>query len=74
MRNFREIRVWKLRIELTKEIYKVKQNLPNSEKYGLSSQMQRSVVSIPSNIAEGSSKIVEKGFLSLFRDRFRICV
>jgi four helix bundle protein len=38
MRNFREIRVWKLGIELTKEIYKISQKLPETEKYGLCSQ------------------------------------
>ena len=62
MRNFREIRVWKLGIELNKEIYNVTQNFPGSEKYGLSSQMQRSGVSIPSNIAEGSSRSSERDF------------
>ena len=62
MRNFREIRLWKLGIELTKEIYKISQKLPKSEKYGLCSQMQRSGVSIPSNIAEGASRSSEKDF------------
>jgi len=62
MRNFREIRVWKLGIKLTKEIYKISQKLPKSEKYGLCSQMQRSGVSVPSNIAEGASRSSEKDF------------
>ena len=62
MRNFREIRVWKSGIELTKDLYKISQKLPESEKYGLCSQMQRSGVSIPSNIAEGASRSSEKDF------------
>lgn len=47
---------WKESISLTIEIYKLTQTFPNSEIYGLSNQMRRSAVSIPSNIAEGCAR------------------
>jgi four helix bundle protein len=53
MRNFRELEIWKEGIELVILIYKITEDFPTAEKYGLISQMKRSVVSIPSNIAEG---------------------
>ncbi|MFC2109612.1 four helix bundle protein [Bacteroidota bacterium] len=62
MHNFKELDVWKLSKDLCKEIYTATNNLPDSEKYGLVSQLNRSVVSIPSNIAEGSSRKSDKDF------------
>ncbi|MCK4810139.1 MAG: four helix bundle protein [Candidatus Omnitrophica bacterium] len=53
MRRFRDLRVWKKGIELVKEIYKTTKSFPKEEQYGLSSQMRRCAISIPSNIAEG---------------------
>jgi four helix bundle protein len=47
---------------LTKEIYKLSANFPRDEKYGLTSQLRRAVVSIPSNISEGSSRKSRKEF------------
>ena len=43
-------------MDLTEEIYKLSKKLPRSEQYGLTSQIQRSAVSIPSNIAEGCQR------------------
>lgn len=51
--SYKELEVWKKSIELTKEIYKLTDKLPKSEIFGLSSQMRRAAISIPSNIAEG---------------------
>jgi len=48
--------VWKFSIELVKEIYLLTQSFPKSEIYGLTSQIRRAAVSIPSNIAEGLSR------------------
>ncbi len=62
MRNFRELTIWKSGIELVKKIYLLTESLPNTEKFGLISQMQRASVSIPSNIAEGSSRNSEIEF------------
>lgn len=51
--SYKELLVWKRSIELVKEIYRTTEHFPDSEKYGLVSQMRRAAVSIPSNIAEG---------------------
>jgi len=52
-KSYEDLIVWQKSIRLTKEVYKITYLLPASEKYGLSSQLQRAAVSIPSNIAEG---------------------
>ncbi|MEZ4809302.1 MAG: four helix bundle protein [Allomuricauda sp.] len=62
MRNFRELEIWKRGIELVKEVYQLIDNFPKMERYGLSSQISRSAVSIPSNIAEGCSRESQKDF------------
>jgi four helix bundle protein len=54
--NFRELSVWKESMLLAKEIYVATTELPSQEKYGLISQIRRSAISIPSNIAEGSGR------------------
>jgi four helix bundle protein len=56
MRNFRELKIWIKGIDIVVEIYKLFALLPVEEKYGLKSQLQRTAVSIPSNIAEGCSR------------------
>lgn len=55
-RSYRELKVWQKGIELVKMVYKLTPSFPKSETYGLSSQMQRTAVSIPSNIAEGQGR------------------
>ncbi|MBT6516163.1 MAG: four helix bundle protein [Candidatus Marinimicrobia bacterium] len=50
MRNFRNLEIWKKAIELTKLIYKITDDFPATEKYGLKSQIQRAAVSVASNI------------------------
>jgi len=62
MRNYRNLEVWKLGILLVKEIYALSNNFPNDEKFGLSSQIKRAAVSIPSNIAEGYGRGSDKDF------------
>ncbi len=52
--------VWKKSMDLVESIYKLTQTFPESEKFGLVSQMRRSAVSIPSNIAEGSARKGDK--------------
>jgi len=54
--------VWKESIRLVPEVYALISNFPPEEKYGLSSQVSRSAVSIPSNIAEGCGRSSEKEF------------
>jgi four helix bundle protein len=65
--NFRELTIWKDSMTLTKEVYLLTASLPENEKFGLISQMRRSAVSIPSNIAEGSGRTSEKEFLHFLR-------
>jgi hypothetical protein len=52
-RNFRELEVWKKAHKFTLEIYRMITALPNDEKFGISSQIKRSSVSVPANIVEG---------------------
>ena len=61
--NFKELLVWKKSIELVKSIYQITSMLPSDERFGLISQMNRSSVSVPSNIAEGSGRTSDKEFL-----------
>ncbi len=56
MRKFKELHVWVESIQLVKNIYTLSKMLPEYEKYGMKSQIQRAAVSIPSNIAEGCSR------------------
>ena len=53
LKNYKELKVWQKSDELCLEIYRITAKFPKEEKYGLTSQIRRSVVSIPSNIAEG---------------------
>ena len=62
MHNFRELKVWQKAIDFCVEIYQCTANFPSEEKFGLISQLRRSAVSIPSNIAEGSSRVSDKEF------------
>ena len=52
-KNFRDLRVWQLGMQLAEEVYRLSQQFPKHETYGLGSQIQRAAVSIPANIAEG---------------------
>jgi four helix bundle protein len=53
IRNFKDLRVWQKGLELVKEIYTITRDFPKEEQFGLTSQIRRAAVSIPSNIAEG---------------------
>jgi len=53
MRGHRDLIVWRKAMDMVIAIYRITKEFPKSETYGLSSQMQRAAVSIPSNIAEG---------------------
>lgn len=62
MHNFRKMDIWNDSMELVKTIYRICKTFPTDELYGLTSQMQRAAVSVPSNIAEGSGKGSNKDF------------
>lgn len=65
--TYRELVVWQRAIELVKEIYMTTKLLPKDELYGLSSQMRRAAISIPSNIAEGQQRKSLKEFIQFLR-------
>ena len=54
--NFRQLKTWQKSRFLVKDIYLMTQNFPKAEIFGLTSQMRRAVISIPSNIAEGCGR------------------
>ncbi|WP_224490977.1 four helix bundle protein [Robertkochia flava] len=62
MHNFRKLNIWIDGMEITSSTYRLTKGFPEFERYGLVSQMNRSAVSIPSNIAEGTSKSSDKDF------------
>ncbi|MDO6739073.1 four helix bundle protein [Wenyingzhuangia sp. 2_MG-2023] len=62
MHNFKELNVWKESKNFSVKVYKITKIFPSSELYGLTSQLNRATVSIPSNIAEGSGRETNKDF------------
>jgi four helix bundle protein len=62
MHRYKELKVWQKAIDLAVEVYKITERLPQNERFGLISQMNRAVVSIPSNIAEGAGRNSVKEF------------
>jgi four helix bundle protein len=63
MKSYRELKVWHLAMNLVVAIYKLTGRFPKSEVYGLTAQLQRAGVSVPSNIAEGHARDSTKEFL-----------
>ena len=62
MSGFKQLKVWQVGMDLVIKVYKITESFPKSEMYGLISQLRRCSVSIPSNIAEGSSRNNPKDF------------
>ena len=63
MSGFKQLKVWQVGMDLVIKVYKITESFPKSEMYGLISQLRRCSVSIPSNIAEGSSRNNPKEFI-----------
>ena len=61
--NHKDLDVWKKGMDLVEEVYKLTANFPSNEMYGLSNQLRRAAISIPSNIAEGASRKGDKELL-----------
>jgi len=61
-KSFRELEVWNKAIDLTTLVYELTGEFPKQEIYGLTSQMRRAAVSVPSNIAEGSARGTRRDF------------
>ena len=62
MRNFKELKIWQKVFEIAVDCFKLTEDYPSKQKFALSSHINRSGLSIPSNIAEGSSRSSEKGY------------
>ena len=65
--SFKDLIVWQKSMILAKDIYLITESLPKSEVYGLMSQIRRSAVSIPSNIAEGSKRGTAKDYCQFLK-------
>ena len=59
----KDLEVWKKSMDLVEDVYNLMKQLPENEKYGLISQIKRSSISIPSNIAEGAARGSTKEFI-----------
>lgn len=66
--NFRKLEVWKEAIALTTVIFQITKSFPKDERFGLISQMTRSAVSVPSNIAEGTARKSDKHFVTFLEN------
>ncbi len=62
IKNFKELRMWQKGIEIVKDVYTLTREFPKEEIYGLTAQMRRSAISIPSNIAEGFKRSFPKEY------------
>jgi four helix bundle protein len=63
VRSYQDLEVWQRAMELVEEVYRLTRTLPAAERYGMTSQMQRSAISIPANIAEGGARHHTREFL-----------
>lgn len=70
MKDYRQWIVWQKSMLLVEEVYKSTKKFPAHEVYGLSSQIQRSAISIPSNIAEGYARISKRDQSHFYRISF----
>jgi four helix bundle protein len=61
-RSYKHLEVWQVSLELVKAIYQITGKFPSSERFGLTSQIRRAAISIPSNVAEGQFRNSPKEF------------
>ncbi len=62
MHNYKNLRIWSEAMDVATDVYKISREFPKEEIYGLTSQVCRAAVSVPSNIAEGSGRTTDKDF------------
>lgn len=67
IRSYKDLIVWKKSMELVTDIYRLTKSFPTEEKFGIVSQLNRAVVSVPSNIAEGWGRESSKNYLQFLR-------
>jgi len=65
IRSYRDLTVWNTAVALTLEVYRITETFPQSERFGLTSQLRRAAVSIASNIAEGHARSTRGEYRSL---------
>ena len=65
LKNYRELKVWQKSYSLCLDIYRLTRVFPKEERYGLTSQIRRSAVSVPSNIAEGYGRKTTADYIRL---------
>lgn len=63
LRSYKELVVWQRALDLVREVYAVSKAFPRDEVYGLTAQLRRSAVSVPSNIAEGQGRATRGEFI-----------
>ena len=63
LKNYKELKVWQKSYQLCLEIYRITKDFPKNEQYGLTSQIRRAVISVPSNIAEGYGRKTTPDYL-----------
>ncbi len=68
--SYRELIVWQKAVELVTEVYRLTEKFPKEEVYGISAQMRRAALSIPSNIAEGRRRGTRKDFKNFLNIAF----
>ncbi len=56
MHNYRELKIWQRSMDFVVKIYEISTSFPKEERYGLTSQLRRGAVSVPSNISEGAGR------------------
>ena len=64
----KKLEAWKRSIEITTQVYRLTEKLPEAEKFGLVSQMRRAAVSVASNIAEGAARNTKKEFIQFLHN------
>jgi four helix bundle protein len=68
--SYRDLRVWQLGMDLVVEVYAATDRFPKQQQFGLTSQLQRAAVSVPSNIAEGKGRQTDRDYVAfLYRAR-----
>ena len=67
IRSYRDLIVWQKSVEMVVAVYKATKKFPSSEQFGITSQIQRSAVSVPANIAEGYGRNTRKEYAYFLR-------
>ena len=65
--SYRDLRVWQSAMDLAEEAYRISLGMPDSEKFGMISQIRRSAASVPANIAEGYGRGSSKSYLQFLK-------